>query len=931
MPIESAGPQNYGGQVQAPTTTTGPSPSAATSGSTNVFSKDSIVNTEGTQTYTPAYVEPTNRPQLPPPPDQNSGNYQNTGCVPPDLKPTDPETLFQNKLEQLVAQVAIKDPNLAEKVKFVLTHPDAKLEGGDFQKAGGIAIKLQSQATEFVKVTTGDTKFEAPKPDTAGANQELSEKKNGIFEKIVNDNNSLTTKEKNSLLIAFLHPELKTKESLSPKLQKLLEKYEGASEKVFDKLGIAPKNFEVPKDSTGFDLKEGFAFADAFENSMESFMFTQTPPLNEHDANFLRFKLNNPNGPKPPVPEGRTEEQMNILFKAVFSEAKTAYTKESGFPPEFTPEPPKEIFEAGLLGHFESNFEALLSKQSPPLTEAQKTALKAALGELPENIPKEIKALFEMLKGAAAAEVVKAFDLPPSWSPKTRDLTKPSVVKQRAEVAETLKAVQAGQAMIAQLQAAVDQMPEGADKQSYGNYLKVVGAALGKFSETLFAQSANDSNISRQMTLGNADAQLGKIKVQKDKADESKAKAKKAEKMQKVMGIFMAIFMGPLGIAMAIQKAVTGSNFMEQLTTMIMTAIESAVKSPLLQAILKAMAGVFITLFALVVGGPLSVLYALQTAVEQLGNTISAFLLAAGVPENKAKMAGMIIAQGIAIIAEIVVTIVSLGGASALLIGSFANMAKVVMDVVKQAMTIMTDIIKAAQNFVKVMTQALRSFSQIAKNLGRDLRRALEVVEDLTQAAQKAAKLADKTPNAINIAKAEKAFAELNEGIQKMQNVAQKLAEQMAKEARVFKGPGEEGVKQAANAAQAFADKLAKQSDEIAKMAEQVTKTANSGSKSAQNLEKNIHRAITGISIGSAAVSGVSGGLSAGREVLLGQIERIKADMQADMITIRAIVKAVKAIIDEIVTGMAQTGSMIKSVQKQQQEKYNHSGFNFVC
>lgn len=932
MPIEPAGPQSYGGDIAAPTTTTGPSPSSATTVKDNALASDTIVSSEGTQAYVPAYIEPASRPQLPLPQDGKQQDLQSLlNTIKADASvPPSSETLYQTKLEQLVKQIAVKDPKLAEQVKFVLTHPDAKLEGGDFRKASDIAAKVEVQATEYVKQTTGDAKFEPAKPDTAAADQALGDKKGEIFEKVVTDNNKLTDKEKGTLLLAHYHPEALQKGDLTPKLQQLLQKYEAATEKMFDKLGIAPKNYEVPNEALRFDLKQSNTFSSLFQQAIASNANALTPPMNEHDINYLQFKLNNPDGPEPPLPEGRSAATMQNLFTGLVNQAKAEYTKETGFPPEFTPEMQKEVYNSALLGNFEAAFDKLLAKAAPPLTENQKTALRAALGQNPENIPKEIKALFEVIKGSAMAEVIKAFDLPLTWSPKTRDLTNPKIIQQRAENAATLMAVQAAQEMVAQYMATVNQMPEGSDKEAYGNYLKIVGAALNNLSMALFSASASDSNISRTMSLGNADTQMNKIKVQQDKAEEAKKKQEKAAKLQKVFGAFMglvtailSIFMGPLAfictMTLTIQKTVTGTNFFEDLTKTIMSAIEKMTNSPILQAVFKAIASYYLVMMSMIIN-PLNIV---QTITEQLGDTITNFLKAFGVPDDKAKMAGMIAAQATVILVEIAITILTAGAASEMLVGSFASMGQMIGKAVKTAMDIMKDMMVMATKFFKSMDTLLEGASKAANMMMKVLKSEMNNIRQLERAAEAASSAAKGAPSAKTIARAEHAMKELTDAVRVAQNTATKLATKLADEGG--------DLMDAAIKAQKFADRMSEKLVDLEKVAEKVTEAANSGVKSAQNLEKGLKYALYGFAAATGTMSIVTGVVNVNRELLLGQVERIKADMLADMIVMRAVIKAIKAVMDSIMSGMSVTTGMIKSVQKQQQDKYNHSGFNFVC
>ncbi len=900
-----SGSQSYNPQVQETARTTGsttPSAAAATSKPNNA---DTMARAEGTQSYVPPDIDPVaSLPKLfPTTTDKAMANVSDFQV------PLTAEQLYQEKLNTLV-----NNGKMPEMVNFALTHPDAKLSGS-FSNAAKLAQSYQKQALEYARTNSGDSTYTPEQPDTAAADAELAAQRNQIFENLLNNDKKLTAQQKTDLLMAYYHPEQFPKSDLPAAMQKLLKSFEAKAEKQFDQLKLAPSNYQVAQNSSSFDAQASYEFSSAFAESFEAMIKNTTPPMGTTEFNYVRFRLNNPDGPMPPVPAGRTAEEMESLFQKTKAYAQELFTKETGYPASFTPKMDTEFFNSMLLGRFEDAFEAKLASQSPPLTEEQKALLRTALGQQTENIPKEIKALFEMIKGSALAEVIKAYDLPASWNPKTRNLNDPAVIKQRAQVQTQMDGVQAAEEMIATVQTVVQQMPLGSDRVAYASYLKAIGDALNKFSESLMVIASADSIVSKNMAIATCEAEQDRIKMQQHQADEARKKAKDAAKMNAIMSVFMAIFMGPIGVALAIQKQVSGTNFFEQLVKKVTETINNMGIPSVLKSIFKAIANFYLTALSFILGGPFMMA---QVFTERLSASISDFLQNGGISKSKADKIAMIMSIVITILIEIAIIVATMGGASFSLVGSFGEMATRIMAIVKEVGKIVMEAVKSLGSFlVRFQRVIMEVASKEANALLKQLQRATDELKTVMEQAAKAAKNAKNTPNAETIAEAERLARQVADKMKEVQEVTVQLSRRLSMEAmskpELLKA-GEEITQLSKQATSALAD--------AQKMAADVVEAAASGVASAQKLESRINTAIKVISYSSAVMTLASTGVGVSRELLLAQIAILKAELEADNIKIRAIVKAIRAVIDAIVSGISVTMDTVKKVQETQASKY---------
>lgn len=888
-------------------------PLRETSAAENVRSTlrdDTLLRADATQHYTPPDIEPSpDLPQLQPP-----TIYQKPATELPN--PATAQEIYDAKLADLLRRLNLKNTSIADRVRFAIDHPEVTLKD-EFVVGRELAKRLQEEIAEYARNLSGDKDFAPQPPNSAKADQALSLKRNALFESLIREDKSLSEAEKNSLLLAYYRPDGTQSAGLTPKQLELLKKYDQATQKLFDKTGLAPEGYELKPNADEFNGKTSFALAEAFEQLAGK----MSPPLTPKEYNYLRFKFYHSEGPNPPLPPGKTKEQMDALFGKNFSQAQANFTKQSQFPAGFTPAVSSEVYDAILLGRFEDAFERQIAGHSPPLTEEQKAMLRAALGQKPEDIPALIKALFEKFNTTAMAEIIEMYDLPPNWQLKKRDLNNPLVKKQKAKVETELNAAKAAEEMIGVLAATAEEMPPGPARVQSQSYTRIIAEALSKYTESLFASSSVDAEAASKMSQANYAARMDQMKIEKKRADEAKAKEKKAAKMQTVLGIFGSIFMGPIGVALAVQKAVTGKNWFESFEKIIFKAIDKTDSSDAGKAILNILARIYLTGISTTLGGPMMMM---QTLTDSLGDSIADFLELTGVKKDKAEFIGMITAMSIVLVGEIAASIFTAGAFSGAMVGSFSHIANMIRGISKPILEALSTTMRTVNSVFRELPELTAKATQITQNVTQRVIASEARIQSLLTKAQEAAQLAQRTPNAANIAKANSRIQKLAREMEELVNATNRLTQRLEREALASKNIN---LSRASRAVKAEADTLQKALSDVQKMAESVEKASQSGTRTGQLAEERFKKALKFFSYGSAAMTGATTGVNVGREILLGQATVITGEKDAFVKKIRALTKLIQMTIDMMMNEMTTTTEAIKRVQQVGTNLFNPSHF----
>ena len=874
----------------------------------NATASSSAPAAEETQNYVPAYIDPAaamedptaDQPQLPLP------GQQTASSVAGQPGPKSPDDIYENTLSTMLGQLESTNTSLARAVQFVIAHPNGNYTSGEFATAVKIAQQYREAALSQARTASGNSSYTAPATSTASADADLATQKENFFESIVQDNQKLTTAEKGQLLLAYNHPELLSKDALSEKLQQLLAKYTNAAQTMLENSGYVPKGYVPAQNSGSFDAKASYTFSEIFQQQAQQNGQTLKPPLSTQDLNYLLYTLNYPQGAKPPLPPGRTAQDMENLFNQTLADAKTAYAAQTGLPASYTPAIDTSYYDAKLLASFENSFEKQLASQIPPLTEEQKTLLRTALGQEPQNIPKDIQALFAIIKSSAIADVIKTFNLPSSWQPQTRNLNDPKIAQKKQAVASQANAVQAGQEMTSAVSIIADQMTSGPTKDTIQGYLRAVTDALQNISNALAAIMILDADTSTKMTKAQTDTNLDMIRIQQHEADKAWKKEQDAAKMNKILGAVMAIFMGPVGIALTVQKAQTGTNFFEKFMKNVKNDINSSNMPGFLKAILKALANYMFTIMACSLGGPLM---ALQQAQQGWSNSISDFAQVFGAKKDTADKIGTYISIALMLAAEIAIMIMTAGVGTSFLAGSFGSIMNMVSTAIRNAAETAISILKSTTTFItRTLPDLLKGASQAALRFLQKSETAAKEASLALRALEKATKVAKEAPNAANLARVEAAAAQYAEKVGHLQKSLQKLARQLDREDG-FAAVAAQVRQQATRVGDAAAD--------AEKLIGDIAKAAATRTQSGIDNEKFMRWFIQGFSYAMIGMTAITTGVGFGREMLLGQVAMIRAQMEASITQLRAIIKSIRAVINELIESLTSTADHVQKTQQQ--------------
>jgi len=813
---------------------------------------DSITqSTLGLSVVAQAYVAPAGQPSIPEPPTSQygqSGSFQfvaqnksDSGTAAKEAAPNPNDVYAQSVSDQL----AKMDPKTAARVQYVLENPglDYKSLGKDFSKAAALAKTVETNATAEVKSECGLSVFTPPPPEPGATAKRLGEAQAEIFENLLGKQKKLTPEEKEQLEFAFLHPELNTDEQLSPKLQKLLKSLTEQTQKNFNGQKIIPKGAEAPPPgSEAFEAKMANKGGDAVEEFISQWAETCTPTPTQDEINYVRNSYYFPGSDIPePKDANLPADMLQAMTKAAKEAASAAISKEFGAPEGWQPDTSTANFNSTLEGAFAVNFLQNMNNIAPPLTDAQKQQLLQMLGTPQENIPADIKALFNQIKNMSMDQVVEMFGIPPTVTVKTANLAA-IAANINSEKFKQLQSQMnnAKEAMQIAMQYA-QQMPNGPEKNSMMNISLKIAMALVRAQAYLYTIVALDSEAQNKLVLAKRDTELNKIEKEKKEAE----KIRKQQEKQKTWGfvgiilcIFffpLALFMGPIGLplfALALVNCVQQYQGVETVFDKMLKAITS-----LLQMFLPdGLAKIFLAIFKVVawplllMAGPMEFLNQLMSIPTDL---VAGILMCCGMSETLAKEVAMFIVIAIEIIAMIVITVVTMGAGSelfALLPAQLASQGAVFAAegsavAASAAQACATAVSQAvAQGLVKATLSAIETAIQSAIKAGQN---AIKIAESIVSKAQALVREAtSKLVEARSVLK--QADAALERAVQSGNQVAIRSAEQSKAAAETLVNVAEKALKSAEDALDA-AKLMLQESKNFAQQAGDLASLAKAG------------------------------------------------------------------------------------------------------
>lgn len=398
----------------------------------------------------------------------------------------------------------------------------------------------------------------------------VQEWKNLHFEKHLKH---LPENKANMLRAAYYLPE--STKDLPPELQELLAKFTGEAEsKTGNLLGIT--NFKgLPVDARNFNqnlnTEVGQAYDKAFVTLVKNGAAKLPTNVEQKDiANTSSKDIINEDGTHTiggeKVPHHIAQLIKSLTQTVNVDELQAKYNFDS----DWRPNPDTAFYNNVVNGDFAQNFtkdikgyygkvtdaskkvaiEKLIANPSDPsvlndpnLSESEKKDLvdlaknisQARNGMLTHydafvknphdpSIPHDIKAKLSQIFEANKVATIEKYNLDKDWSPTIANLS----AIEKANINTAQGGIDVAKELLANAYTLVSQMPNGADKHSYMNYLKIIADKLDELQNTIYSMQGSNTEISKKNNSLKLATQLANL-------DAQKAAAEKAEKANKKM------------------------------------------------------------------------------------------------------------------------------------------------------------------------------------------------------------------------------------------------------------------------------------------------------------------------------------------------------------------------------------------------------------
>jgi|694.fasta_scaffold00765_25 hypothetical protein len=414
---------------------------------------------------------------------------ENFSNAPLPGKRTTPGGKFSNHLKNEVLKLTpeqfkqiqqgnpnIKTPEQAQKfLLFAWSHPGAVKDPQVNKMLEEMVNEAKQQTAKELKLPPNWT----PEPQPSESDSQMAETQDNKFLELANQM-AETPAETNQLTAAYYHPELA--QTLDPDLQALLAQCESAAaSETSEEFGL-PQGYSPPKDAEGFDLKMSANLSEIFSQIVEEL---PNSDLTENQKAQLKTLLADP---KAKVPD---RNKLLSTFKQLQNQAKQALFQKFNLPANYNVISNKQIHQAQSSAKFLAEFEEKVNSQtSPPLTSAQKQLLLATGGTNGENLPPELKAIFNQLKNETLNDILDNLGLPKDWQPKvkTGDL-KIKKVEQKEGGSKTEETGEAEEGSAA----------EGVQGFSMGGMRKVNTSNDAVNLDTMFEPHAVDGDLQKKV------------------------------------------------------------------------------------------------------------------------------------------------------------------------------------------------------------------------------------------------------------------------------------------------------------------------------------------------------------------------------------------------------------------------------------------------
>ncbi len=497
----------------------------------------------------------------------------------PMAKQSSPDKSFAENLSDQIndlsdeqfAELTQSNPSLLSKGQarntliFAWNHPGANTDPKVKSMLAQFVNQAKQQTIQQLKLSSNWT---PPQPNTTASNKDVTSTYNDSFESVAQD---LTSNEsdKNAIEFAHYHPEYETK--LSPELKNFMTAAEIAAETTAQASSGAPDGWDLPKDSSEFDAKIKAHHNASFDGHLSK--LAQQKGLSTQDKAALRTLQRDPDA------NVQHREKLFAIYKQLNEQSWQEMQDQFSLPANFKQPSSSKQYNDMIQKQFASSFKENLNNQDPPLSSSQKTALLNAQNNNGQNLPPDLKALFNKIKNETIHEITERFGLSTDWQPKSKlavDPRKDKKTLQKSEAgtgetdeSETLDEAKAGVSLdgtgpIRQRAAisekvALSDIPTPAPRdldikkniishaqditneltnwgQNYlgpneklhmGDCMYIVAMALSNLRETLYSSQMADSNFltkSAQMQKEVTQAQIDKQRDYMNKMKEHHAK-----------------------------------------------------------------------------------------------------------------------------------------------------------------------------------------------------------------------------------------------------------------------------------------------------------------------------------------------------------------------------------------------------------------------
>lgn len=381
--------------------------------------------------YQEEYVPPSNSPQLAP-------ENKNPKTDHPPMLPGSPNNFFGEQLLKKMlnltngqfSKLLQSNPQLATKeqaanlLKFAFEHPNDPNVSGDVKELLQQLVKQTADETKS-QYKLGDA-WKPPAPDVKKADQQLSKELEKNFDELVNKYSNIANNSSNksaqinpeALKYANAHPE--TASSLPPAAQKLLQTLQQTAKEMTQEQNGLPTNSNIPQPgSKNYDQKLTQAVFEKFSKLVQDDQKLTDPQKAQLTTLFFDKEANVPDKTKL-LPLEKQLEQKAMTQLNLPQGAKLPNLKDD--------------FHKAVQKQFEGKFaeNAAQTAKELNLPKELKELLLGTNGMNPNNLPANLKQIFQQIKAATINQIIGEMGLPKDWQPK-------NTIEEKVKASETKK------------------------------------------------------------------------------------------------------------------------------------------------------------------------------------------------------------------------------------------------------------------------------------------------------------------------------------------------------------------------------------------------------------------------------------------------------------------------------------------------------------